>query len=80
MCVGEQAQQSCKKHERAGSANLRSVKGNVDRPSVHGSPCHGGKVKAVGDLPTKVGTTCLLYGVGGWDERHLVTAHLAMEK
>ncbi|OWM65529.1 hypothetical protein CDL15_Pgr023799 [Punica granatum] len=38
------------------------------QPSVHGSPCHGGRVKAAGDLPVKVGTTRLSCGVGGWDE------------
>ncbi|OWM76958.1 hypothetical protein CDL15_Pgr011683 [Punica granatum] len=54
--------------------------GLVDRPSVHGSPCHGRRVKAASDLPAKVSTTCMSCGVRGWDERPLVTARLAMER
>ncbi|PKI64280.1 hypothetical protein CRG98_015320 [Punica granatum] len=53
---------------------------SVGRHSVHGSPCHGGRVKAAGDLPAKVGTTRLSCGVGGRDERPLVTTRLVMEK
>ncbi|PKI72272.1 hypothetical protein CRG98_007346 [Punica granatum] len=34
----------------------------VGRPSVHGSPCHGGRVKAACGLPAKVGTTHRSYG------------------
>ncbi|PKI70721.1 hypothetical protein CRG98_008954 [Punica granatum] len=52
----------------------------VGRPLVHGSPCHGGKVKAAGGLPAKVGTTRLSYRVGGRDGQPLVTARLALER
>ncbi|PKI49447.1 hypothetical protein CRG98_030179 [Punica granatum] len=39
----------------------------VDRPSGQDSSCRGGRVKAAGGLPAKVGTTRLSCGVGGRD-------------
>ncbi|OWM72936.1 hypothetical protein CDL15_Pgr016496 [Punica granatum] len=47
----------------------------VGRPLVHSSPCHGGRVKAAGGLPAKVGTTrrsCKMDGqdgLGFWSQR-----------
>ncbi|PKI49279.1 hypothetical protein CRG98_030322 [Punica granatum] len=52
----------------------------VGRPSIHGSPCHGGRVKAAGGLPAKVGTTRLSCGVSGRNERPLVTVSLTMKR
>ncbi|PKI49293.1 hypothetical protein CRG98_030336 [Punica granatum] len=52
----------------------------VSRPSVHDSPCHGGRVKVASDLLAKIGTTQLSCRVSGWGEWPLVTTRLAMER
>ncbi|PKI78951.1 hypothetical protein CRG98_000663 [Punica granatum] len=45
----------------------------------HSTSRHG-EVKTAGGLPTKVGTTPLSCGVGGWDGRPLVIARHAVER
>ncbi|OWM86001.1 hypothetical protein CDL15_Pgr020670 [Punica granatum] len=42
--------------------------GKLKRPSVHSSPCHGGRVKAAGGLPAKVARlACRAGWVAGMD-------------
>ncbi|PKI48649.1 hypothetical protein CRG98_030977 [Punica granatum] len=49
------------------AVNARPKPDVVGRPSVHSSPCHGGRVKAAGGLPAKVSTTRRSCEVGGRD-------------
>ncbi|PKI69605.1 hypothetical protein CRG98_010018 [Punica granatum] len=65
---------------KEGLASVLTLQGAVCWPLIHGSPCHGGRVKTAGGLPTKVDTTRLSCGVGGQDGRPLVTTRLAMER
>ncbi|OWM87041.1 hypothetical protein CDL15_Pgr023418 [Punica granatum] len=61
-------------------ANFNRGCPSVDRPSGQGSSCRGGRVKAAGGLPAKVGTTRRSCGVGGRDGQPLIIARLAMER
>ncbi|PKI78475.1 hypothetical protein CRG98_001115 [Punica granatum] len=66
-------------HDRR-ARHAAGAQARVGRPSVHSSPCNGGRVKAAGGLPAKVGMTRWSCGVGGRDGRPLVIARLAMER